>query len=64
MSRMAMLAAGLPSTVPIYAVNRQCASGVREDDGTCVTSTTIVHMIGYYLLLRMQQRNIRYFSTV
>ena len=38
--------------------------GVREDDGTYVTSTTIVHMIGYYLLLRVQQRNMRCFSTV
>ena len=29
MSRMAMFVAGLPSTVPIYAVNRQCASGLQ-----------------------------------
>ena len=29
MARMAMFEAGLPETVPVYAVNRQCASGLQ-----------------------------------
>ena len=29
MSRMGMFEAGLPETVPVYAVNRQCASGLQ-----------------------------------
>jgi acetyl-CoA acyltransferase 1 len=30
MSRMAMFEAGFPDTVPVYAVNRQCASGLQS----------------------------------
>lgn len=29
MSRMAMFEADMPVTVPVYAVNRQCASGLQ-----------------------------------
>lgn len=29
MSRMAMFEADLPFTIPVYAVNRQCASGLQ-----------------------------------
>ena len=47
MARMAMFEAGLPETVPVYAVNRQCASGLQA---IASVAASISRLVLWYIL--------------